>query len=118
MVAACLIGLGFLLIKIFKMDFSARALKIGCIIYGSLLVGMVVKASSLGLNFWLQGGKYGIIAFIVLSVGSLCFVLSDASLGIIMFGGQKRNKPLKVFNIATYFAAQVMLASSILFINA
>jgi hypothetical protein len=44
-------------------------------------------------------------------------VLSDATLGLIMFGGQKRNKPLKVFNIVTYFAGQAMLASSILFIK-
>ncbi len=108
---------GLILVKVFKVTFSSKLLKYSCIVYGGLLIGMFVKASSLGLNFWLEGGKYGIIAFLVLSVGSLCFMLSDATLGIIMFGGQKRNKPLKVFNIATYFAAQVLLASSILFIN-
>jgi uncharacterized membrane protein YhhN len=110
--------LGIVLIKVFKVDIHSVVLKIGCFIYGLLLIGMFVKASSLGLNFWLNGGKYGILAFLVLSIGSLCFMLSDASLGIIMFGGQKRNKPLKVFNIATYFLAQSLLASSILFINA
>jgi hypothetical protein len=34
-----------------------------------------------------------------------------------MFGGQKKNRPLKIFNIVTYFAGQMLLASSILFVN-
>lgn len=117
-VSLFILVLGLVSLKAFKVDLHLRILKISCFIYGMLLIGMFVKASSLGLNFWLNGGKYGIVAFLVLSIGSLCFMLSDASLGIIMFGGQKRNKPLKVFNIATYFLAQSLLASSILFINA
>ncbi len=117
-VSLAILVLGFVFIRVFKMDLHLRILKISCFIYGLLLIGMFVKASSLGLNFWLNGGEYGVVAFLVLAIGSLCFMLSDASLGIIMFGGQKRNKPLKVFNIVTYFLAQSLLASSILFINA
>ncbi len=109
---------GFILAVKFKVDFSTRILKIAVIIYSALLVAMFTKASALGLSFWLSGGKLGVVAFLMLSVGSLCFMMSDATLGIIMFGGQKRNKPLKVFNIATYFIAQSLLASSILFIKA
>ena len=107
-----------ILIKVFKIDIHMKALKFGCYVYVVLLICMFIKASSLGLNFWLNDGKYGIFAFVILALGSFCFVLSDATLGIIMFGGQKRNKPLKVFNIVTYFMAQSLLASSILFINA
>ena len=117
-VVVLIYAIGLVLVKVFKINFSIGLLKFGCIIYGGLLAAMFVKASSLGLNFWLNGGKYGVVAFLVLSIGSLCFMLSDATLGIIMFGGQKRNKPLKVFNIVTYFLAQSLLASSILFIKA
>lgn len=117
-IAVTIFVVGYILAVKFKIDFSIKLLKYGCIVYSAFLIVMFLKASSLGLNYWLEGGKYGIVAFLVLSLGSVCFMLSDATLGIIMFGGQKRNKPLKVFNIVTYFAAQSMLASSILFINA
>ena len=50
----------------------------------------------------------------VLIVGSLCFVLSDATLAMLNFG-PKKTFPLKCFNIGTYYAAQVLLASTILF---
>ncbi len=102
----------------FKVQLTMLILKIGVCIYSLILMTMYLKAASLGMCYWVSGGKFGIIAFLVLTIGSLCFMLSDATLGIIMFGGQKRNKPLKVFNIVTYFVAQSMLASSILFINA
>ena len=117
-IAVSIFVLALILIKVFKVDLHMVILKIGCFVYGWLLIIMLLKACALGLNFMLSGGKYGIGALVVLFVGSLCFMMSDATLGVIMFGGQKRNKPLKVFNIVTYFVAQSLLASSILFINA
>ncbi len=116
--AVVILGVAVVCFVKFKVQITMVFLKIGIVIYSLLLMTMYLKASALGMCYWFNGGKYGIIAFLVLSVGSLCFMLSDATLGIIMFGGQKRNKPLKVFNIVTYFLAQSMLASSILFINA
>ncbi len=101
----------------FKVAFSTKLLQFGVILYTIVLVVMFIKATSLGVNYCLTGASDGILAVIVLALGSLCFVLSDGSLGIILFGGQKKNKPLKVFNIVTYFAGQAMLASSILFIK-
>lgn len=101
----------------FKVQFSTKLLKIGVVAYTFVLILMFIKATSLGVNYCLTGASDGIFAAVVLTLGSLCFVLSDGSLGIILFGGQKRNKPLKVFNIVTYFAGQAMLASSILFIK-
>lgn len=85
--------------------------------YFVILDVMFVKATALGVNYLLSGGEYGVIALFVLSVGSLCFLLSDVVLGIILFGGRKKNYPIKIFNIVTYFVAQVLLASSILFIK-
>ena len=94
-----------------------KILKLGVMAYSAILCVMLLKATSLGINFALSGGKYGILAAVVLSLGALLFMLSDGTIGILMFGGQKKNKPLKVFNIVTYFAGQMLLASSILFIN-
>ena len=116
-------ALGLLLIisvytfKRFKFEFSMKALKIGVIIYSAVLCTMFLKATSLGVKFALSGGEYGAVAAIALTLGSLFFLLSDGTIGVLMFGGQKKNKPLKAFNIITYFAGQMLLASSILFIN-
>ncbi len=104
--------------KIFKVKFSPKVVKYAIAVYFIAITFMFTKASALGYNYWQNGGKYGIVCFIVLSLGSMFFVLSDATLGIIIFGGQKKNYPLKIFNIITYFWGQIMLASSILFINA
>jgi hypothetical protein len=68
---------------------------------------MFIKATSLGVNYMLNGGENGILALLVLGFGSLFFLLSDATIGILMFGGQKKNRPLKIFNIVTYFAGQL-----------
>lgn len=102
----------------FKVQFSMKILKFGVIAYTAILVTMFIKASALGITYFETGAENGWIALIVLALGSLCFTLSDATIGLLMFAGKKKNKPLKVFNIVTYFAGQTLLASSILFINA
>ncbi len=109
--------LGILSHKRLKIEFSMKALKFAVFVYTIVLITMFVKATSLGVNYMLSGGKYGIGALAVLSLGSLLFVMSDATIGVLMFGGQKKNRPLKIFNIVTYFAGQMLLATSILFIN-
>ena len=83
-------------------------------LYMCVLVTMMVKASALGIRCLLAGTPLCGAAAAVLMVGSLCFVLSDATLGMLNFG-PKKTFPLKCFNIGTYYAAQVLLASSILF---
>ena len=103
--------------KRFKFEFSMKILKVAIIIYTVVLVTMFLKATALGLQYMLSGGQNGLLAVLVLALGSLFFVLSDGTIGILMFGGQKKNRPLKIFNIVTYFAGQMLLASSILFIN-
>lgn len=103
--------------KRFEFEFSMKILKVAIIIYTVVLVTMFLKATALGLQYMLSGGQNGLLAVLVLALGSLFFVLSDGTIGILMFGGQKKNRPLKIFNIVTYFAGQMLLASSILFIN-
>lgn len=104
--------------KVLKVNYSPQVVKYAIAVYFVVITFMFTKASALGFNYWQNGGDKGIICFLVLTLGSLFFVLSDATLGIISFGGQKKNYPLKIFNIITYFWGQIMLASSILFINA
>ena len=102
----------------FKVEFSMKILKLGVAVYTAILITMFVKATALGIAYYRTGAENGLIALLVLRLGSLCFTLSDATIGLLMFAGKKKNKPLKVFNIVTYFAGQALLASSILFINA
>ncbi len=103
--------------KKFNMQFSMKALKYAIAFYTVILITMFLKASALGINYMLSGGSCGVLAAFVLTLGSLLFVASDATIGVLMFGGQKSNRPLKIFNIVTYFVGQMLLASSILFIN-
>ena len=112
-----LVAISVWVFRHFKFEFSMKILKLGIIAYSVILITMFIKATSLGVNFMLSGAKNGVLALVVLSLGSLLFVLSDATIGILIFGGQKKNRPLKIFNIVTYFAGQMLLASSILFVN-
>lgn len=112
-----LMAIALFVFKHFKLEFSIKLLKYAVILYTAILISMFIKATSLGVNYMLNGGENGILALLVLCFGSLFFLLSDATIGILMFGGQKKNRPLKIFNIVTYFAGQMLLASSILFIN-
>lgn len=115
------IGVGVLAVAVvialaMKIKFNPPVIKYGILVYALILITMVLKASILGIRTYLSGGS--IFAAIVLTVGSVFFLLSDGSLAVILFCGQKKNYPLKIFNIVTYFWGQVMLASSILFIAA
>ena len=112
-----LMAIAMFVFKRFKLEFSIKFLKYAVILYTAILISMFIKATSLGVIFMLTGGEKGMLALLVLCFGSLFFLLSDATIGILMFGGQKKNRPLKIFNIVTYFAGQMLLASSILFIN-
>jgi len=109
--------IAFIMMKVVKMKMTPKIVAFGIWLYFIILTFMFTKASALGYHQWQSGAEGGLLAFVVLTLGSFFFVLSDASLGVIMFAGQKKNYPLKIFNIVTYFWGQIMLASSILFIN-
>lgn len=101
---------------IIKMKFNPKLVKYAVILYTVILVTMFLKASVLGVKLWLSGAQNGLWAMLVLVFGSFFFVLSDASLAVILFGGKSKSYPLKIFNIVTYFWGQIMLAGSILFV--
>ncbi len=116
-IGVALLAIALISAKKFNMQFSMKLLKYAIAIYTVILITMFLKASSLGINYMLSGGENGVLAAIVLTLGALLFVASDGTIAILMFGGQKGNRPLKIFNIVTYFAGQMLLASSILFIK-
>ena len=101
----------------FKLNIPGKVTKGAIAVYFVILALMFVKATALGYGYMSTGAVGGVPALIVLSVGSFSFLVSDVLIGIIMFGGKKKNYPLKIVNIVTYFVAQVLLASSILFIK-
>lgn len=104
--------------ELIKIKYSPLIVRMGVIIYLLAINSMLVRASVLGYSYYKTGAEFGIVALLLLSIGATAFLLSDITLGIIIFGGRKKNYPLKIFNIITYFWGQVMLASSVLFINA
>lgn len=115
--AAILIICFALAFAVLKVKFDPKVMKYASVLYGAILVTMFLKATALGLQVYHSGAENGIFAALTLFFGSLFFLLSDTSLGVILFGGQRKNYPLKIFNIVTYFWGQVLLASSILFVN-
>ena len=117
-IAAVVLVLACVMLKLTKMKMTPKIVAFGIWLYFIILTFMFIKASALGYHQWQSGAEGGIVPFVVLTLGSFFFLLSDASLGVIMFADQRKNYPLKIFNIVTYFWGQIMLASSILFINA
>lgn len=86
--------------------------------YGIFLVSMFVKAVTFSINYIIDMGTAAIPGAVCLSIGALCFLMSDASLALLMFNpGDKGRIGLKNHNIGTYFMAQTLLALSILFIG-
>lgn len=92
-----------------------------CFLYMCAITAMTVKAFSLSVRLVFSKSiiavKDPVAAAIVLSLGSLLFLLSDFSIAFLMFGGQKKNYKLKKFNIWTYFIGQLLLSMSIYFLG-
>lgn len=85
--------------------------------YGSLICFMLISAVRLGILLLSDPDFSNLGAFLTLVIGAVCFVISDSSLAIYMFGGQRKNKALKIFYIVTYYVAQVLLGTSLIFIK-
>ncbi len=90
-------------------------MKIPIIIYGIVIMTMLCKASVLGIEA-VSAGITPLCA-VCATAGAVCFVLSDFSISFLMFDKKhKKNFKLKLFNMYTYFAAEILLASLIYFI--
>lgn len=89
----------------------------GLTVYGVLLLAMFAKTARYAIGEWAYGTNDNVVAvFITVLGGGIFFAVSDILLGyILMFKDEKRS--LRIINIVTYFIAQILLASSILFVR-
>lgn len=86
--------------------------------YGIFLVTMLVKSITFSINYVILSGASAIAGALCLSLGGICFFMSDSSLALLMFNPADKGRiKLKNHNIGTYFMAQTLLALSILFIG-
>lgn len=90
---------------------------IGLLLYGIFLTAMVVKAALYMYAEWNYGINDTMIpAILTVGIGSVFFFLSDFSLFLILTGDDAK-RGMRIFNIVTYFIAQILLACTILFVR-
>ena len=81
------------------------------LIYATVITTMLCKAAVLGITAVQTGAPHGAWVLVCALAGALLFVASDFTISILLFNEkQKKNYPLKMFNIVTYFAAELLLA--------
>ena len=89
----------------------------GLLAYGVVLATMLAKAVRYVVDvvaFGVDDNMYMIA--LTVGLGAVLFFLSDASLGIILTDDKPVKRGMRIFNIITYYAAQVLLAASIFFV--
>ena len=93
------------------------AMAYGLLAYGVVLATMLAKA----IRYVIGEIAYGVndnmfMVALTIGLGAILFVLSDLSLGVILSTEKELKKGMRIFNIATYYVAQVLLAASIFFV--
>ena len=89
----------------------------GLLAYGAVLATMLAKAVRLVVDIIAFGVNDNMVMIAVtIGLGVVLFVLSDLSLGIILTDDKPVKRGMRIFNITTYYAAQVLLAASIFFV--
>lgn len=91
-------------------------LKIPLYLYTTILIGTVIHACYLAVQYGLAGMPDGVMVLIFLGGGGLLFATSDALIGLLHFG-DKKPRPMRIINIVTYYAAQCLLAGTILYLG-
>ncbi len=107
----------FIIRKIIKKDNIPMV--IGLSAYLVILTSMLVKAFRFVVGEWAYGMNDNMVmTCITVAVGALLFFTSDITLGLIILKKEKyETRPMRIFNITTYFVAQILLASSIHFVQ-
>lgn len=119
-IAFLVVYIAFLLMlkPVFKFNFDSKFLQYGLYLYGIFLVGMLFKVLGFAITYFKHGAGNNLISMIILIVAGLSFFTSDLTLGIRLLGGRKDSKFIKSLSLYTYFFAQLLLSTSILFIKA
>ena len=85
---------------------------IGTKLKGALIVPILLYAVIAGLTYKNAVGAGGALAAVCAVAGAALFVMSDFSIAILMFNEKyKKNYPLKMFNMVTYFLAVLLLSA-------
>lgn len=111
------IAFALMLEPVFKFKYENKFMKITLHLYSMFLIVMLVKACKFGITYFTSGSENELIAMLILLVGGVLFFISDLTLGIRLLGGGKGNKTIKTLSLYAYFYAQLLLATSILFIH-
>ena len=92
---------------------DAGKLKIPMAFYTAILAAMVIHACYLAISCVRAGLSLRFSILFLLGGGALLFAISDGSLALLNFTNRKKYW-LRCLNIITYYAAQCMLAATIL----
>lgn len=113
------VGLAIYAVKA-KMEFGIALVPV--IMYALTILFMFATALQLCFRLFIEGASNDIGTIFSVGLGALLFVASDLTLALILFSNKekkmKENRPIKIFNILTYFAAQILLGTSILYVVA
>ena len=113
-IAAALVFLVFLCLKfIIKIKFNGMGAAVA--VYALTISLMLVKAFSLGISAFICLNSAMILY--VVSLAAVSFVISDSVLVLILFKN-KSTQMTELICIATYYAAQLLFAFSMIAINA
>ena len=87
-------------------------IKIPILLYAAVITTMLCKAVIMALTYKNIMGAAGTFAAVCAILGAAFFVMSDFSIAILMFNEKyKKNYPLKMFNMVTYFLAVLLLSA-------
>lgn len=87
------------------------------VVYGGMLMAMLAKATRyVGGEIAYGTNDHMVMITICVFLGALFFFVSDLTLIFILKSDSGTKRGMRIFNIVTYYLAQVLLASSIFFV--
>ena len=111
------VAFSLMLEPVFKFKYKNSFMKITLHLYSVFLIVMLIKACNFAITYSMSGAKNGTFAMLILIIGAILFFVSDFTLGLRLIGGAKGNKTVKTVSLYAYFFAQLLLSTSILFIQ-
>ena len=111
------VAFALMLKPVFKFEYKNLFMQIALYIYSMFLIVMLIKSVMFGITYYMAGAENGIIGMLILVIGGILFFVSDLTLGLRLLGSAKGNKKVKTLSLYTYFFAQLLLSTSILFIH-
>ena len=111
------ITFALMLKPVFKFEYKNLFMQIALYFYSMFLIVMLIKSCKFGITYFLSGAENGLPAMLILLIGGVLFFISDLTLGLRLLGSAKGNKKVKTLSLYAYFFAQLLLATSILFIH-